>query len=43
MRNVIVHMYEKIDHAVLHQAINPALKDFTEFVYIFESRLDKQE
>ena len=40
-RNVIVHMYETIDLAVLHKAITPALKDFAEVVEIFESRLDE--
>jgi len=37
MRNVIAHMYESIDYAILHSAVVPALEDFDEFVDICAS------
>ena len=39
MRNVIVHLYEEIDYAILRGSIGPALRDFGQFVAAFESRL----
>lgn len=42
MRNVIVHMYETIDYAILRDSINPALHDFEQFVALFEARLDDE-
>lgn len=32
MRNILVHMYERIDYAILHQSIGPALRDFARFI-----------
>lgn len=43
MRNVIVHLYEQIDYTILHDSISPALRDFEQFVAIFEARLDDEE
>lgn len=31
-RNILVHLYEDIDYAILHSAIEPALSDFHQFV-----------
>jgi len=39
MRNVIVHLYQDIDYAVLRDSISPALQDFGQFVAWFEARL----
>ena len=39
MRNIIVHLYEDIDYTILHASIQPALRDFTEFLQLFEARL----
>ena len=41
MRNIIVHLYEEIDYAILHESINLALQDFSQFVSIFESDLEQ--
>jgi uncharacterized protein YutE (UPF0331/DUF86 family) len=43
MRNVIVHMYEEIDYAILRDSIGPALQDFSRFVALLESRLEDTE
>jgi uncharacterized protein YutE (UPF0331/DUF86 family) len=40
MRNVIVHLYQEIDYRVLRDSISPALRDFGQFVALFEARLD---
>jgi len=40
MRNLIVHLYERIDHAILHTSIGPMLRDFEQFLTLFETRLD---
>jgi uncharacterized protein YutE (UPF0331/DUF86 family) len=40
MRNVIVHLYQEIDYTVLCDSISPALRDFGQFVALFEVRLD---
>ena len=40
MRNVIVHLYEEIDYTILHESIGLALRDFNQFVAIFEARLN---
>ncbi len=40
MRNIIVHLYEEIDYAILHESIKLALQDFSQFVSIFESDLE---
>jgi len=40
MRNVIVHLYQEIDYAILRDSIGPALRDFGQFVALFEARLD---
>jgi uncharacterized protein YutE (UPF0331/DUF86 family) len=42
MRNVIVHLYEEIDYAILRASIGPALRDFGRFVALFEARLDDE-
>jgi uncharacterized protein YutE (UPF0331/DUF86 family) len=39
MRNIIVHLYQAIDYAILHSSIRPALRDFREFLVLFEARL----
>ena len=41
MRNVIVHLYQEIDYTILHASIGPALRDFGQFVALFEARLDQ--
>lgn len=41
MRNVIAHLYQQIDYAILHASIGPALRDFKQFVVLFEDRLDQ--
>jgi uncharacterized protein YutE (UPF0331/DUF86 family) len=43
MRNVIVHLYQEIDYAILHASIGPALRDFGQFVALFEARLSDME
>jgi uncharacterized protein YutE (UPF0331/DUF86 family) len=40
MRNVIVHLYQAIDYTVLRDSISPALRDFGQFIALFETRLD---
>jgi uncharacterized protein YutE (UPF0331/DUF86 family) len=32
MRNILVHMYEEIDYAIVHQSIGPLLGDFAHFI-----------
>jgi len=34
MRNVLVHLYEEIDYQILHDSIQPALQDFSQFAGI---------
>jgi uncharacterized protein YutE (UPF0331/DUF86 family) len=36
MRNILVHMYEEIDYAILHQSVGAALRDFPRFVALME-------
>lgn len=36
MRNILVHMYETIDYAIVHASIAPALRDFAAFVALAE-------
>lgn len=40
MRNLLVHMYEQIDYAILHESIKPALHDFEQFVVIMSSKIN---
>ena len=40
IRNVIVHLYQEIDYGILHAGITLALRDFGQFVALFEARLD---
>ncbi len=40
MRNLIVHLYERIDYAILKDSIAPALNDFEQFVALFENQID---
>jgi predicted nucleotidyltransferase len=42
MRNLIVHLYEQIDYAILHDSIAPALRDFSQVVALFEGQTDEQ-
>jgi uncharacterized protein YutE (UPF0331/DUF86 family) len=42
MRNVIVHLYQDIDYAILHASIGPALRDFGQFIALFEARLNDE-
>jgi uncharacterized protein YutE (UPF0331/DUF86 family) len=39
MRNVIVHLYEQINYAILRDSISPALEDFRQLVALFETEL----
>ncbi len=39
MRNILVHVYEEIDYAILHASIRSALRDFGQFVAHFEDYL----
>ncbi len=32
VRNILVHLYETIDYAVVHQSIGPFLRDFSRFI-----------
>jgi uncharacterized protein YutE (UPF0331/DUF86 family) len=32
MRNILVHMYEEIDYAIVHQSIGAMLQDFARFI-----------
>ena len=40
MRNVIVHLYERVDYTILRDSIGPALRDFSQVVALFEAQLD---
>jgi uncharacterized protein YutE (UPF0331/DUF86 family) len=42
MRNLIVHLYERVDHAILRDSIAPALRDFSQFVALFEGQTDDE-
>jgi uncharacterized protein YutE (UPF0331/DUF86 family) len=42
MRNLIVHLYEEIDYTILRNSIGPALRDFKEFVSLFEAQADDE-
>jgi uncharacterized protein YutE (UPF0331/DUF86 family) len=39
MRNVLVHLYERIDLEILRASIEPALQDFHELVAVLEGKL----
>jgi uncharacterized protein YutE (UPF0331/DUF86 family) len=39
IRNILVHLYEDIDYTILHDSIDPAWKDFSQFVKLLEARL----
>ncbi len=41
MRNILVHLYEDVDYAILRDSIKPAWKDFTQFITQLEARLDE--
>jgi len=43
MRNIIVHMYETLDYALLHDSIRPALEDFSAFVAACASLAEEPE
>lgn len=40
MHNVIVHLYQEIDYTILRDSIGPALRDFSQFVALFEAQVD---
>jgi uncharacterized protein YutE (UPF0331/DUF86 family) len=40
MRNILVHLYEQINYTILRDSISPALRDFEQFVVLFEIGLD---
>lgn len=40
MRNIIVHMYEEIDYAIIHQSIHPLLHDMAQFIAAAEHWAD---
>ena len=42
MRNLIVHLYERVDHTILRDSIAPALRDFSQFVALFEGQTDDE-
>ncbi|MBN2392033.1 MAG: DUF86 domain-containing protein [Anaerolineae bacterium] len=42
MRNIIVHLYQAIDYAILHSSIRPALRDFRKVLVLFETRLHSE-
>lgn len=41
MRNILVHQYEAIDYVILHDSIQPALDDFTQFVVLLGTHLEQ--
>jgi uncharacterized protein YutE (UPF0331/DUF86 family) len=43
MRNLIVHLYERIDYTILRDSIAPALRDFRQFVALFEEQTDGED
>jgi uncharacterized protein YutE (UPF0331/DUF86 family) len=43
MRNVIVHLYQGIDYAILRDSIGPALRDFGQLVSWLEAQLDQDD
>lgn len=40
MRNILVHLYEQIDYEILHQSIQPALRDFAQFAAVLTPAVD---
>lgn len=40
MRNILVHLYEQIDYQILHDSIQPVIRDFSQFVDIVAQELD---
>lgn len=40
MRNILVHLYEEIDYAILHASIEPALSDFQQFLTIMSREIE---
>jgi len=43
MRNLIAHMYERIEYPILQQSIKPALRDFEQFVALFATEIDDED
>jgi uncharacterized protein YutE (UPF0331/DUF86 family) len=39
MRNVLVHLYEYVDFDILHQSVEPALRDFAQLIAALEAQL----
>ena len=42
MRNLIVHLYERIDYSILRDSINPAIDDFQQLVAILEQQINDE-
>jgi uncharacterized protein YutE (UPF0331/DUF86 family) len=42
MRNLIVHLYERVDYTILRDSIAPALRDFGHFVALFEGQINDE-
>ena len=42
MRNLIVHLYERVDYTILRDSIAPALRDFSQFVALFEGQANDE-
>ena len=40
MRNVIVHLYERVNYAILRDSIKPAPRDFSRAVALFKSQIE---
>ncbi len=43
LRNVLVHLYEELDYAILAGSISSALTDFGQFLVLFHRRLEEME
>lgn len=41
MRNILVHMYQDVDYAILRDSIDLALEDFSRFVKIMAERVEE--
>jgi uncharacterized protein YutE (UPF0331/DUF86 family) len=43
LRNILVHLYEKIDYDIVAASIDRALTDFSEFLDVYSARLGEPE
>jgi uncharacterized protein YutE (UPF0331/DUF86 family) len=41
MRNILVHLYEEIDYTILRDSLDPAWRDFSQFVKLLEPQLNE--